>query len=251
MNEIIVKVDSLLHSNINDEDILDIKSRIDKLYLYELIILDVELLYLNQENSYVSNLVHYTNSKINITIRNINLYELGNTISILKTIVNNQELIMESENKIKSINLWINNLDSSFDRKLKVVKINELIESYLNILVYINKNNYINEYIYKISSKIENTFLSSKLFDSITDIMPILSEIYNNRFNINDKTYKVLDYYIDFLNNSIKHRISLLTYHEKLVLKDKINSICYDILHNNDSDDDFKVLIIKNYLRYL
>ena len=31
-----------------------------------------------------------------------------------------------------------------------------------------------------------------------------------------------------------------LTYDEKLVLKDKINNICYEILHNDTDTDDFK-----------
>ena len=35
-----------------------------------------------------------------------------------------------------------------------------------------------------------------------------------------------------------------------LLLKEKINLICKDILENDDPDDDFKVLVINSYLRY-
>ena len=48
-----------------------------------------------------------------------------------------------------------------------------------------------------------------------------------------------------------QQRINVLDYEEKLILKDKLNAICYDILNNETKDDDFKALVINSYIRYL
>ena len=53
------------------------------------------------------------------------------------------------------------------------------------------------------------------------------------------------------VDSKVKIRINTLDYEEKLILRDKINIICREILSNNNPDDDFKVLVINNYLRYL
>ena len=69
-------------------------------------------------------------------------------------------------------------------------------------------------------------------------------------FIFNNGVYKLLDYYIDIIDDKIKHKINQLEYEEKLLLKEKINLICKDIIENDNPDDDFKVLVINSYLRY-
>ena len=80
--------------------------------------------------------------------------------------------------------------------------------------------------------------------------MPELDLIYKENSNEKNGVYKLLDYYIDIIDDKIKHKINQLEYEEKLLLKEKINLICKDILENDDPDDDFKVLVINSYLRY-
>ena len=45
--------------------------------------------------------------------------------------------------------------------------------------------------------------------------------------------------------------VSNLEYEERLLLREKLETICYDILHNDIDSDDFKVQVINNYFKYL
>ena len=89
------------------------------------------------------------------------------------------------------------------------------------------------------------------MLDTITNVIPELDRLYNDNSNNRNEIYKLLDYYIDLVDSKVKIRINTLDYEEKLILRDKINIICREILSNNNPDDDFKVLVINNYLRYL
>ena len=81
--------------------------------------------------------------------------------------------------------------------------------------------------------------------------MPELDTLYKNNSNLKNEIYKLLDYYIDMAENKIKETINNMYYEERLILKDKINIICKEILENDNPNDDFKVLVINSYLRYL
>ena len=172
----------------------------------------------------------------------------GNMIEKVKT---NEFVINQNNSKINSINIWLNNLENNFNNKINTINISELIEGYSNALLLINKDSFINGYINKMSTKIDQMLLNNSLIATITDVMPELNVLYNNNYKNNNKVSKLLDYYIDLVDESIKSRIYKLDYNEKEVLKDKINAICYGILHNDTTSDDFKVLIIKNYFKYL
>ena len=186
-------------------------------------------------------------NKDNIVDNNDNVIA-GNLIDKTKT---NEFNINRNKSIINSINIWLNNLENSLNKKQKKASIEELINSYISELYYLNKNDYINKFINKTVLQIENKLLKSTLIDTITNIIPELNKLYDDNYKENNKVYKLLDYYIDLVDSDIKLRISKLTYEEKLVIKDKINTICYEILHNDTKSDDFKVLIISNYLRYL
>ena len=186
-------------------------------------------------------------NKDNIVDNNDNVIA-GNLIDKTKT---NEFNINRNKSIINSINIWLNNLENSLNKKQKKASIEELINSYISELYYLNKNDYINKFINKTVLQIENKLLKSTLIDTITNIIPELNKLYDDNYKENNKVYKLLDYYIDLVDSDIKLRISKLTYDEKLVIKDKINTICYEILHNDTKSDDFKVLIISNYLRYL
>ena len=172
----------------------------------------------------------------------------SNLIEKTKT---NDFIINKNKSEIRSINIWLNNLENSLNKKINKGSISDLINNYINILIQINKNSFINDYINLISSKIESQLLNNNLLDTISNIIPELNRIYNDNYKSNNKLSKLLDYYIDLVDDNIKSRIYKLDYNEKLVLKDKINAICFEILHNDTKSDDFKVLIIRNYLRYL
>ena len=93
--------------------------------------------------------------------------------------------------------------------------------------------------------------LNSNLISTITNVMPEIDKVYNDNSKKNNELFKLLDYYIDLVDSNIKKRINVLDYEEKLILKDKLNAICYDILNNETKDDDFKALVINSYIRYL
>ncbi len=159
--------------------------------------------------------------------------------------------INKLNSEIKSINIWLNNLDNSLMKKIKNSSLNILLENYIKELSLINRDDYINNYIKELSNKIDDIILNSDLIDSITNIIPELDKLYNNNSNKKNKLYKLLDYYIDLLNSNIKRDILNLDYEEKIILKEKLNTICYDILHNDTSSDDFKVQVINSYFIYL
>lgn len=159
--------------------------------------------------------------------------------------------INKLNSEIKSINIWLNNLDNSLMKKIKNSSLNILLENYIKELSLINRDDYINNYIKELSNKIDDIILNSDLIDSITNIIPELDKLYNNNSNKKNKLYKLLDYYIDLLNSNIKRDILNLDYEEKIILKEKLNTICYDILHNDTTSDDFKVQVINSYFIYL
>lgn len=155
------------------------------------------------------------------------------------------------KSEINSINIWLANLENSFNKKINSANIEELLVSYINELTLINRDDFINKYISKTSTKIDDYILNSNLLDTITNVIPELDKIYNDNSNNRNELFKLLDYYIDLVDGKVKLRINYLDYEEKLILKDKINIICREILSNDNPDDDFKVLVINSYLKYL
>ena len=129
--------------------------------------------------------------------------------------------------------------------------IEELLKCYIEELSLINRDDFINKYITKVASKIEDILLGNNLLDTITYIMPEIDRIYKENSESKNRIYKLLDYYIDLVDSNIKRKINSLDYEEKLIIKEKINLICREILENENPDDDFKVLVINSYLRYL
>ena len=81
--------------------------------------------------------------------------------------------------------------------------------------------------------------------------MPELDTLYKNNSDSKNEIYKLLDYYIDMAENKIKETINNMYYEEKLILKEKLNIISKEILENDNPNDDFKVLVINSYIRYL
>lgn len=164
---------------------------------------------------------------------------------------NNSFSINKIKSEIKSIDIWLLNLENSFNKKINNSDIEELLESYISELTLINRDGFINKYIDKTSRKIEEYILNSNLLDTITNIIPELDRLYNNNSNIRNELYKLLDYYIDLVDYTVKQKIRQLDYEEKIILKEKINIICKEILGNDNPNDDFKVLVIESYLKYL
>jgi len=300
MNNIVNMVNYyILHKNADDSVIEYIKSKIDKSKVDELIIIQIELLYTDPADKLVSQLVSYSNNKINEILSNISLNELINLITLLKSKIDEkQELIKELENnndnkfktikekdlnkdnkfdnedsiiasnyineiennnfvinknksEINSILIWLKNLENSLNKKINNSDLKELIEAYAITLKLINRDNFINEYLNVLSRKIEDYILNSNVLNIITNIMPELDELYKNTFNEQNELYKLLDYYIDKVDLNIKTSINNMYYEEKLLLKEKINIICKEILDNDNPNDDFKVQVINNYIKYL
>lgn len=164
---------------------------------------------------------------------------------------NNTFIISRTKSEINSINIWLVNLENNFNKKIDNVELEELLNSYIKELTLLNRDDFINKYINKTSKRIEDYILNSNILDTITNILPELDKIYNDNSNKRNEVYKLLDYYIDLVEHNIKGSINKLDYEERLLLKEKINIICKEILENNNPDDDFKVLVINNYVKYL
>lgn len=163
----------------------------------------------------------------------------------------NSFVISKTKSEINSINIWLINLENSFNKKINNVELEELLSSYIKELTLLNRDDFINKYINKTSNKIEEFILNTNLLDTITNVLPELDRIYNNNSNNKNEVYKLLDYYIDLVEFNIKKKINELGYEERLLLKEKINIICREILDNNNPFDDFKVQVINNYMKYL
>lgn len=187
-------------------------------------------------------------------LNNDNMFDNEDSLiasNIINDIENNKFLINNLKSENSSINIWLNNLDNSFNNKLFNTDIISLLECYIIELNLINKNVYINKYINLISKRIDDIMLNSNLISTITNVMPEIDKVYNDNSKKNNELFKLLDYYIDLVDSNIKKKINVLDYEEKLILKDKLNAICYDILNNETKDDDFKALVINSYIRYL
>lgn len=171
--------------------------------------------------------------------------------SLINESQDNTFIINRLNSEIKSINIWLINLENSLNKKINNSSLEELLENYIKELSLINRDDYINNYIKFLSNKIEDIIINSNLLDSIVNIITELDRLYNNNSNKRNKLYKLLDYYIDLVDGNIKKNINMLDYEEKLILKEKLNTICYDILHNDTVSDDFKVQVINSYFIYL
>ena len=171
--------------------------------------------------------------------------------SLINESQDNTFIINRLNSEIKSVNIWLINLENSLNKKINNSSLEELLENYIKELSLINRDDYINNYIKFLSNKIEDIIINSNLLDSIVNIITELDRLYNNNSNKRNKLYKLLDYYIDLVDGNIKKNINMLDYEEKLILKEKLNTICYDILHNDTTSDDFKVQVINSYFIYL
>lgn len=171
--------------------------------------------------------------------------------SLINESQDNTFIINRLNSEIKSVNIWLINLENSLNKKINNSSLEELLENYIKELSLINRDDYINNYIKSLSNKIEDIIINSNLLDSIVNIITELDRLYNNNSNKRNKLYKLLDYYIDLVDGNIKKNINMLDYEEKLILKEKLNTICYDILHNDTVSDDFKVQVINSYFIYL
>lgn len=163
----------------------------------------------------------------------------------------NNYLISRKKSEINSIKIWLTNLENSYKKRLVKADIEELLYAYINTLSLLNRDEYINNYINELSNEIDKYILNSNLLDTIVNIMPELDMLYKNNSKLKNEIYKLLDYYIDMVENKIKESINCMYYEERIILKDKINLICQEILDNDNPNDDFKVLVISSYLRYL
>lgn len=171
--------------------------------------------------------------------------------SLINESQDNTFIINRLNSEIKSVNIWLINLENSLNKKINNSSLEELLENYIKELSLINRDDFINNYIKSLSNKIEDIIINSNLLDSIINIITELDRLYNNNSNKRNKLYKLLDYYIDLVDGNIKKNINMLDYEEKLILKEKLNTICYDILHNDTVSDDFKVQVINSYFIYL
>jgi len=171
--------------------------------------------------------------------------------SLINEIENNNFEISRNKSEINSIEIWLLNLENSFNKRLSSESLENLLNSYIKELTLLNRDDYINTYINKTNKKIEEYILQSNLLDTIINVIPELDRLYDINSSNKNELYKLLDYYIDLVEINIKNKINRLNYEERLLLKEKIDIICDEILSNNDPSDDFKVQVIKNYIKYI
>ena len=160
-------------------------------------------------------------------------------------------LIDMNKNEIKSIDIWLNNLINSYTRKINSCDIKELLTCYIEELDLFDKDEFINNYINIVSSRLDNIIMEDNLLNSITNIMPELDKLYKENYEANNNLYKILDYYIDLLDINIKKQINKLIYEEKLLLKEKINIISKEILSKQKEEDDIKAKVMNSNIKYL
>ena len=187
-------------------------------------------------------------------LNNDNIFDEKDNIiaaELINQTQNNTFLINKLNSENNSINIWLKNLENSFNKMINNSNLECLLENYISLLSLINRDDNINNYISFVANTIDKKIFKNNLIESIVNIIPELDRLYNLNSNKKNKLYKLLDYYIDVLDTDIKNSISNLEYEERLLLREKLETICYDILHNDIDSDDFKVQVINNYFKYL
>lgn len=193
----------------------------------------------------------------NISSRNLVDYIEENETShecvarLINTTQDNIFYIDNNKNEIKSIDIWLNNLINSYTRQVNSCNIKELLECYMDELDLFDRDEFVNNYINIVATRIDNLIMRGNLLESITSVMPELDKLYKETYEEDNDLYRLLDYYIDLLDINIKKQINNLEYEEKIILKEKINIISKSILSNATEEDDFKALVMNSYLKFL
>lgn len=247
VSELVNYINNKINSILKNITLFDLASLISILKHREDIMLE-EIKKLEEKNKSIFDKIQTKDLNLDQKFDDIDSKIAANLINESQT---NSFNINRIKSEINSINIWLTNLENSFNKKINNADIEELLVSYINELTLINRDDFINKYISKTSNKIEDYILNSNLLDTITNVIPELDRIYSANSVYKNEIYKLLDYYIDLVDSQVKIRINTLDYEEKLILKDKINIICREILSNSNPDDDFKVLVINSYLKYL
>ena len=100
--------------------------------------------------------------------------------SLINESQDNTFIINRLNSEIKSVNIWLINLENSLNKKINNSSLEELLENYIKELSLINRDDYINNYIKFLSNKIEDIIINSNLLDSIVNIITELDRLYNN-----------------------------------------------------------------------
>ena len=267
LDELIIIQIELLYTDPSDKLVSELVNYINKIInnlLKEINLFELSNLICNLKNkedklkSKIENL-EQTNKRLfeKIKTKDLNFDQKFNDIDskIAANLINDTQtntfIMNQTKSEINSIHIWLLNLENSYFKKINSADIEELITSYIKQLTLMNIDKFINGYITQTSNKIESFIMNSNLLDTITNVIPEIDKIYNEHAKDRDEIYKLLDYYIDLVDRKIKISINALDYEEKLILKEKINIICKEILENSNPNDDFKVLIINSYIKYL
>ncbi len=169
----------------------------------------------------------------------------------INIIQNNNFNISEIKSKIKSIDIWIKNLDKNYNSKLDSKDLKDLLDSYVKMLPLMNRNDHINKYIISLSTKIDTSIINNNVIDMIININPVLFLMYKENSNEKKELYKLLDYYLSIVELTIKNNINQMLYEERIMLKEKLEVICKELATNDREDDDYKIPIIESYIKYL
>lgn len=159
--------------------------------------------------------------------------------------------ITKYKSEIKSIDIWLTNLENTFNKILNSTEVNTLLECYVKLLPLMNRNDYINKYIINLSNKIDSILLDNNVINTIVNIIPSLINLYKENSKEKNELYKLLDYYITIVENSTKDKIKVMSYEERLILKEKLKILCDEFASNDKVEDDYKIPIIEEYIRYL